>query len=181
MPAPSDSSLIQQLQALDRRAISQVYDTYFPELYRYAFYRLGNEQQAEDLASEVFVRLLDALNEKRGPKENLKGWLFSTAAHMATDQMRKKYRRPEEELPETLRDASPSPAAQSDERETNRSVQAAYQTLTPEQQEVIALRFGQGYSLEEAAQLMKKNVNAIKALQFRALAAMQRVLGEVNE
>jgi RNA polymerase sigma-70 factor (ECF subfamily) len=52
--------------------------------------------------------------------------------------------------------------------------------LTAEQQHVLALRFGQGYSLEETAAFMDKNVNAVKALQFRALAALQRELGEVN-
>jgi RNA polymerase sigma-70 factor (ECF subfamily) len=52
--------------------------------------------------------------------------------------------------------------------------------LTPEQQHVLALRFGQGYSLEETATFMNKNVNAVKALQFRALAALQREIGEVN-
>jgi len=67
-----------------------------------------------------------------------------------------------------------------DQREQNRAVQSAYTQLTPEQQNVLALRFGQGYSLEETAEFMNKNVNAIKALQFRALAALQRELGEVD-
>jgi DNA-directed RNA polymerase specialized sigma24 family protein len=52
--------------------------------------------------------------------------------------------------------------------------------LTAEQQDVLALRFGQGYSLEETASHLKKNVNAVKALQFRALASLQRQIGEVN-
>jgi RNA polymerase sigma-70 factor (ECF subfamily) len=56
----------------------------------------------------------------------------------------------------------------------------AYARLTAEQQHVLALRFGQGYSLEETATFMDRNVNAVKALQFRALAALQRGLGEVN-
>ena len=52
--------------------------------------------------------------------------------------------------------------------------------MTPEQQNVLALRFGQGYSLEETASLLEKKVNAVKALQFRALAALQRQIGEAN-
>jgi len=71
-------------------------------------------------------------------------------------------------------------AAEVDEREQNRVVNEAYEQLTPEQQHVLALRFGQGYSLEETAASMNKNVNAIKALQFRALAALQREVGKVN-
>jgi RNA polymerase sigma-70 factor (ECF subfamily) len=52
--------------------------------------------------------------------------------------------------------------------------------LTSEQQHVLALRFGQGYSVEETAAHLQKNINAVKALQFRALAALQRQIGEVN-
>ena len=66
-----------------------------------------------------------------------------------------------------------------DRREQVGSVQAAYTELTPDQQNVLALRFGDGYSLEETARVMQKNVNAVKALQFRALAALQRNIGEV--
>jgi RNA polymerase sigma factor (sigma-70 family) len=71
-------------------------------------------------------------------------------------------------------------ASEVDQREQNRVVNEAYARLTAEQQHVLALRFGQGYSLEETATCMDKNVNAVKALQFRTLAALQRGLGEVN-
>jgi len=67
-----------------------------------------------------------------------------------------------------------------DQREQNRLVRGAYSKLTSEQQDVLALRFGAGYSLEETAARMDKNVNAVKALQFRALAALQREIGEVD-
>jgi RNA polymerase sigma-70 factor (ECF subfamily) len=65
-------------------------------------------------------------------------------------------------------------------REQNRMVQSAYAQLTSEQQHVLALRFGQGYSIEETAAHLNKNINAVKALQFRALASLQRQIGEVN-
>ena len=88
--------------------------------------------------------------------------------------------RPEEGISESLPDLTPGPASEVDQREQNRMVNDAYAQLTPEQQHVLALRFGQGYSLEETAATMNKNVNAVKALQFRALAALQREVGEVN-
>jgi RNA polymerase sigma-70 factor (ECF subfamily) len=78
-----------------------------------------------------------------------------------------------------MADSLPGPSAQFDLREQNRCVQEAYARLTLDQQNVLALRFGQGYSLEETAIYMKKNLNAVKALQFRALAALQRQIGEV--
>ncbi len=78
-------------------------------------------------------------------------------------------------------DLAPGVAAEIDQREQNRAVNQAYAALTDEQQQTLALRFGQGYSLEETAAIMKKNVNAVKALQFRALAALQREIGDVND
>lgn len=178
MPLSEENELA-GLQSLDPQAISVLYDRYFPEVYRFVCYRLNDAAQAEDLASEVFVRLLGAVKSGRGPQTNLKGWLLATAAHLVTDQIRQTYRRPESELPETLPDAAPGPAQDYEKLERERRLQKALATLTSEQQYVINLRFNQGYSLEETAVLMKKNANAVKQLQFRALAALNRALGEM--
>lgn len=172
---------LQNLRQFDSQAIGAVYDQYFSEVYRYALYRIGNQTLAEDIASDVFIRLLEAAQAGRSPQSNLKGWLIGTASHIVADHLRKKYRRPEEGISESLPDLTPGPASEVDQREQNRAVQNAYAQLTPEQQDVLALRFGQGYSLEETAAFMSKNVNAVKALQFRALAALQREVGEVDD
>ena len=66
-----------------------------------------------------------------------------------------------------------------DYRQQSDTVREAYAELTLDQQNVLALRFGSGYSLEETATVMQKNINAVKALQFRALQALQRNIGEV--
>lgn len=171
---------ISRLNGLDSKAIGAVYDQYFSEIYRFVLYRVGDQNLAEDITSDVFIRLLEAIKVGRGPDSNLKGWLIGTASHVVTDHFRKKYRRPEEDISDSLPDLEPGPASEVDQRERNRLVRSAYKKLTPEQQDVLALRFGQGYSLEETASRMDKNINAVKALQFRALAALQREIGEVD-
>ena len=168
------------LQKLDSQAIGAVYDQYFSEVYRYVLYRVGDATFAEDISSDVFMRLLEAAQNGQSPKTSLRGWLIGTASHIVMDHFRKKYRRPEEEISESLPDLEENVASEVDHREQNRVVSNAYAQLTPEQQNVLALRFGQGYSLDETAAFMNKNVNAIKALQFRALAALQREVGEVD-
>ncbi len=168
------------LRADDAQVIGAIYDKYFAEVYRYVRYRLNDEHTAEDIASEVFVRFLEALRNRRGPQTNLRAWLISTAAHIVTDHMRRAYRRPTDALPEDVLDNASGPTDEYERREQNRRFQAAYGRLTNEQQHVLALRFGQGYSLDETAAVMQKNVNAVKALQFRALAALQRALGDVT-
>ena len=165
------------LQALDPRAIAEVHDRYYPEIYRYALYRLGDEDLAQDLASDVFVRLLEAAHAGRGPKQSLRGWLFGTASHAVMDHFRRFYAGREDPLGEDLSDHRLDPSLALEDGEQRRAMLQAMSRLTGEQQHVLALRFGGGYSLEETAAVMGKKANAIKALQFRALGALRRALG----
>jgi RNA polymerase sigma-70 factor (ECF subfamily) len=168
------------LRDLDPQAIAAVYDRYFSDVYRYVRYRVGDEQAAEDISSDVFIRLLEASQKGRGPQTNLKAWLLGTASHLVTDHHRRSYRRPTDSLADNMLDPLALPVDEFDHREQTRLVRSVLKDLTPEQQNVLALRFGEGYSIEETAAVMQKNVNAVKALQFRALASLQRGIGEVN-
>lgn len=176
MSLPEQSEL-EELKRLDPQVISAVYDRYFPEVYRFVRYRLNDEHVAEDIASDVFVRLLEACRTGRGPQTNLKAWLLATASHTVTDHLRKSYRRPISDLPDTLPDQTPDMNVDIEKKERDSRLKSALSTLTQEQQDVIALRFNQECSLEETATMMKKNVNSVKQLQFRALAALNRALG----
>ena len=175
-----EQDVLNGLRKLNSQAISAIYDQYFPEVYRYVRYRINDDTVAEDIASDVFVRLLESSQKQKGPETNLKGWLIATASNVVNDHLRRQYRRPTEVLSEAMTDRDASIHVEVDLRERNRVVRSAYEQLTPEQQHVLALRFNQGYSLEETAYYMNKKVNAVKALQFRALASLQRLVGEVN-
>ena len=175
-----EQSALNGLRNLDSQSIGAIYDQYFPDVFRYVRYRINEDAIAEDVASDVFVRLLEASQKRRGPDTNIKGWLIATASNVVNDHLRRRYRRPTEALSDAMPDGSASVHAEIDSREQNQEVRSAYTQLTSEQQDVLALRFGQGYSLEETATFMKKKVNAVKALQFRALATLQRLIGEVN-
>ena len=176
----TEQQVMDGLRSLNSQVISAIYDKYFNEVFRYVRYRINDEYAAEDITSEVFVRLLQAAQNKRGPQSNLKAWLFATAAHIVTDHIRRSYRRPTDTLPEDLIDPASVPSDEFDRREQAQKFQQAFRQLTTDQQHVLSLRFGDGYSLEDTASLLKKKVNAVKALQFRALAALQRNIGEAT-
>jgi RNA polymerase sigma-70 factor (ECF subfamily) len=176
----NEQTALDGLRKLDSQSIGAVYDRYFPEVFRYVRYRIGDEVIAEDIASDVFVRLLEASRKKQGPQSNLRGWLIATASNAVNDHHRRHYRRPVEALSEAMPDGAPGIQSEVDARERQHLVQGALTQLTSDQQHVLALRFGQGYSLEETAAFLNKNINAVKALQFRALASLQRQIGEVN-
>ena len=167
-----EAALLDRARALDARALGQIHDEYYPALYRFALYRTGDPATAEDIAAEVFVRLLDALHAHRAPQTTLRGWLFGVAAHLVADYFR---RRPADPLPDTL-PAGHSPAAEAEDRLQRQAVHGALQRLSPEQQNVLALRFGQGASLEETAGALGKTVNAVKQLQWRAVESLRRAL-----
>ena len=172
-----ERSALTGLRKLDPQSIGAIYDQYFIEVYRYVRYRINDDTVAEDIASDVFVRLLEASQKGQGPETNIKGWLIATASHAVNDHLRRQYRRPTEALSDSMPDTETNIHAEIDMREQSSAVKAAYVQLTNEQQHVLALRFNLGYSLEETASHMKKKVNAVKALQFRALASLQRLVG----
>src|SRR5512141_3403847 len=104
MSAFDERSALDGLRKLDSQAIGAIYDQYFPEVYRYVRYRINDDAVAEDIASDVFMRLLEAAQKKQGPQSSLKGWLIATAAHAVNDHLRRQYRRPVEALSDSLPD-----------------------------------------------------------------------------
>jgi len=166
------------LRRLDPQVISAIFDRFFPIVFKYVRYRVNDIAQSEDIASDVFVRLLEAVKNGKGPDSNIKAWLLGTASHAVNDHHRKIYRRPTEEISESIQDYQDTPSETSEQRERQKRVRLALSKLTPEQQHVIDLRFGQELSLEETASVMKKKVNAVKQLQLRALAALNRQIDE---
>ena len=173
-----EESELDELRRLDPQAVAQIHNRYFPELYRYVRYRSGDEIVAEDIAGETFTRLLEAIAAGQGPTTSLRGWLVGTASHLVNDHLRKMYAHPMEALSEEQEFSTDglNPHHQAELSEQREHLRDALAKLSPEQQQVIALRFGGGYSLEETASFMRKKTNAIKALQFRAFANLRRML-----
>jgi RNA polymerase sigma-70 factor (ECF subfamily) len=167
-----------RLGNLDSQTITAIYNQYFPEIFRYVRYRLDDDALAEDISSEVFCSLLKAVKSGRAPGVNLRGWLIGTARHMVVDHIRRKYRHPSQAISDAIESAEAGPAELVEQRLASHALHLALIQLTEDQQQVLALRFSQGYSLEETAIVMKKKINAVKALQFRALNALQRRIGE---
>ena len=163
---------------LDSAALSEIHDRYYPEIYRYVHYRLNDVPVCEDIVAEVFLRLIDALHKKRGPDQNLRGWLFGTASNLVNDHLRSRYTQKSDILAtnnDSSMDGSHPEHIVEDEWMQQQVLQALYE-LTPEQQHVLALRFSDERSLEETASILGKSVTAVKGLQFRAIASLRRLL-----
>jgi RNA polymerase sigma-70 factor (ECF subfamily) len=172
--------IIARAQRLEPSALAEIHDQYYPQVYRYVRYRLDDEHVCVDITAEVFLRLLDALHGKRGPTHYLRGWLFGTASNMVNDHLRTRYARKIESIDEENfeRAAEGHLGDSYDEEWMQQQVANALRELTPEQQHVLALRFSDERSLDETANILGKSVTAVKALQFRAIASLRRLVEE---
>lgn len=175
--------LLHSARQLDGQALAEIHDRYYPIVLRYVGYRLGGLEVVEDITSDTFLHLLDALTKRGSQIRDLKAYLLGTAANLVNDHLRRRYRRGEQNLTEEHEEISGEGSLEgdSDERTRQQALRQALKRLTPEQQHVLALRFSQDLSLEETARLMGKSVGAVKVLQFRAVASLRRLLDEESE
>ncbi len=174
-------ALLARARALDPEALAQIHDIYYAPILRYVSTRVGDRVTGEDLTSEVFVRFLSALHDHTAPQNTLRGWLYRVASHVVSDHFRQHYRARVVDLPDGLPNGNAGPAEITEALLTNENLRQAMVELTEEQQNVIALRYGQGLSIRETAQLMDKNEGAVKQLQARALASLARILSRMSD
>lgn len=171
----SESSLTRTKNP-DIGTLSAIHDQFYPVVYRYVHFRLENQQVCEDIAGEVFLRLLTAVQHKDAAIQNMKGWLLGTASHLINDHLRRRYARPTENLDDVEIPSPETPEDTTIANQQHREIRTAISRLTNEQQHVLALRFTEEFSLEETARLMGKKVGAVKVLQFRAIESLRRLL-----
>jgi len=157
----------------DAGALAQICERLYPRIYRYVSYKVEDLRDVEDLAGEVFVRMLGAI---KGQKGNLEAWLFRIAGNVLTDHYRKRaVRSGEVELPEEIAGGN-DPGAAVERKLDGDRLRKGLQALTEEQRETVILRFVMGFEYDEVAALMGRSAGAVRALQFRALAALKDVL-----
>ncbi len=159
---------------LDRHQIADHCERYYGAIYRYIAYRVSHRTDAEDLASEVFVR---ALESRAAVRVSILGLLYRIAENLITDYYRREARRKKMMDRETDIDAISVAGNHRDPAEMIDLAQSL-KTLTGEQYQVIVMRFLEGYPIEEVAAALGKTPGAVKALQFRALTKLRETLVE---
>jgi RNA polymerase sigma-70 factor (ECF subfamily) len=173
---------VERAQAGEPEAFGLIYDRYVDTVFRFVYFRVGNRQLAEDLTSDTFLRALKRIGSFTWQGRDLGAWLVTIARNLVADHFKSGRYRLEVTTGDVLdadrEDRGPegSPEAAVVEHITNVALLTAVKQLNPEQQECIVLRFLQGFSVAETAQAMGKNEGAIKALQYRAVRALARLL-----
>lgn len=169
------ASLLEQARKRDPVALAQIYDTYSAKIYAYIYRHVGDAHRAEDLTSSVFMKMLEALERDKFARDALQSWLYRIAHNVIVDDVRKRQRRPISTLHDGL--ALP-PESNPDfmvgqQLESEELLQAIDQ-LTEVQRDVIILRFGEGLTAPQVANILDKTEEAVRALQRRGLANLRK-------
>ena len=159
----------------DAEAVGRLYDALVEPVYRYIAMRLRRREDAEDVTQLVFERIVAALPRYRHNGRPFAAWAFRIARNAVIDHQRRI--RPTEPLGAI---AEPSDGVLLEtlslRDEEIRELRVAIRSLTPDQQEALALRYGAGLSAEEAARVMGRQAGTVRGLTFRAIESLRRKL-----
>lgn len=177
--AQGERPLVDAARAGDQAALAELYDLYFPRVYRYILARTGNPYDAEDLTEEVFLRMLDAIQRFQWRDVPFSAWLFRIAHNAVISQRRRDGARGRAApLSEALPVDAQGPEEVVESRLTLNEVMRAAQSLPEAQRQVIALRFAAGLSVAETAKAMGKGEGNVKVIQHKAIAKLREMLAQ---
>jgi RNA polymerase sigma-70 factor, ECF subfamily len=160
----------------EKQWLTEIYDAYHPPIYRYIFWRVGEMESARELTADVFQRLVQLVRRGKTFPENPQAWLYQTAHNIVIDEYRRRQHRQHLPLNEAILDSHDDPAEEAAIHLAAAQARDALKLLTPEQQQVITLKFLAGLTNQEIAATTGKSIGAVKALQHRGLAALQQAL-----
>ncbi|HEX6701927.1 MAG TPA: sigma-70 family RNA polymerase sigma factor [Gaiellaceae bacterium] len=179
-PAPRESSaqmrvLVAKAQAGEREALEELYLIHFDRIYSYLHMSVGNRHDAEDLTTQTFLKMLEAIGRFRWQSAPFSAWLFRIAHNLAMDHFRASRRwQPEEDVPEQPNSEEASAEEEAMQAIGRQSMLELIENLSIDQQQVLTLKFVFNFPNAEVATILGKTEGAIKSLQHRALVSLQK-------
>lgn len=167
--------LIRRAQQSDPEALTEIYERYAPDIYRYVLYKVNDPELARDIQSDVFVRMLEGIDRYEDRGWSISAWLYRIAHARTIDTLRRRERfqlisldswvdRVEDQHNEIEASAQRS------------ALERAINQLSPQQSQVLRLRYIYDLSIQETARQMGRSEGSIKSLQFRAQQNLARLL-----
>ncbi len=165
-------------QQNEKQWLASTYDAYHDPIYRYIYRRIGDVETARELSADVFQRLIQVVCQGNTPPENTRAWLYQTAHNIVIDEYRRRQHRQHLQLDEAVLYSKDDPAELAHLHMAAERARAALKWLTPDQQQVLTLKFLEGFSNQEIAEIVGKSIGAVKALQHRGLSNLQQILAQ---
>jgi RNA polymerase sigma-70 factor (ECF subfamily) len=177
---PEGINLLKAAQKLDEEALTAIFDQFAPAIYKYTLRLCHDQIVADNIVGDVFAQLLEQFGQGKGPRTNLRSYLYQTAYHLVVDRSRdNQHNAPLEVAMSTYAGGQFAPTqSQIEERVMMEALISAMNTeLTEDQRHVIILRFLEDFSLKETAEIIGKEVNNIKVIQNRGIAKLRKAMG----
>ncbi len=171
-----EGRLVARATKRDSAAFGILYETHLDRIYRYVYYRVGSTSEAEDLSEQVFLKAWEAIERYEPRGVPFIAWLYRLAHNLVVDHYRS--RRPTLTLEEVGEAEEPGANVVDavEEKLDAEEIRVALRRLSPEHQQLIALRFVEGLSHAEVAQITGKSEGATRVVQYRALQSLARAL-----
>jgi RNA polymerase sigma-70 factor, ECF subfamily len=167
--------LVERAQRGDRSALEELYLLHFDRIYSYLHMSVGSRHDAEDLTTQTFVKMLEAIGRFRWRSVPFSAWLFRIAHNLAMDHFRASKRcQPEEEIAESVQGEESSAEDQALASIGQAGMLELIERLSPEQRQVLTLKFVFRFSNGEVASILDKSEGAVKSLQHRALTSLKK-------
>jgi len=177
-----DEVLIRLAQQ-DPAAFEPLYERYVAQIYAYAYYRIGNAQDAEDITARTFYRALTHLGRYTSRGVPFSAWLFRIAHNLVANWHRDTGRRQTLSLDTAIdtADSGTTLAEHAERNEKNQRLWQAIRMLPPERQQLLVLKFVDELSTQQIAVIMGRSEGAVKALLHRTLVAMRQQLASMTQ
>ncbi len=170
-------NLLEAAKDMDQEALIKIFDLYSSSLYNYALRLCNDPLEADQVVGDVFAKLLEQLSMGHGPSTNLRSYLYETTYHLIVDKSRYSRREAPLEAVEFRHDGYSTLASLEDRMMFDTVILAIKRDLTEDQRHVIILRFLEGFSLRETADIIGKEVYNVKVIQNRGVAKLRKALG----
>jgi RNA polymerase sigma-70 factor (ECF subfamily) len=157
--------------------LSGLYEEYYDKIAHYVYVHIGNKEEAEDIAGEVFLKALKSLKSYREQGVPMQGWLFRIAHNLTVDYLRKMDKRKTVQIDSVALLGNDNPADTAEKNIEFERVVEAMNQLTTEQREVINLRFFGELTSKEVSSILGKSDGAVREMQRAAIEKLRAIMG----
>ena len=176
----SVASLVRRAAHRDVAAFEQLYELFIDRIYRFFLYRVGDSHLAEDLTSTVFVKAWHSIDRYQERGVPFSAWLYKIARNAAADHFRAEKGDISLDGRGVVLPVGGDPSESVERLFTQEQIRKALGRLRKDQREVIILRFFDGLSYSEVAEVMGKREGAVRTIQYRALNSLRGALGRMK-
>ena len=180
-PTSDEATLVQRAVGHDPEAFGRLYDMHIDRVYRHIYYRVGNEQDAEDLTQQVFLKAWQAIHRYKKAASPFVAWLMTISNNLVVDFYRTRKDTAYLEAEVLASDAASSPERTAEASFEQQRLRRAILKLRSDEQQVVILRFIEGFEFVEIASVLKKKEGNIRVILHRALVKLRNILEKDKE